>query len=393
MRALLFASFALVPLVACNKENPEFCKTHPGIDGCPDRMDGGNGDGPDADIDADPTIDARLDYGAGAFAILLTSGATSPITLPTLIDTTSNVNPCANGNFWVDAGQPEACFVVATKITVSSAVSVTGSRPLVLVATDTLTVMSTIDVSSHVTGDKLGPGSPFGTCPNFGSPPQTNNMGGGGGAGGSFITAGGSGGKGNNMTYNGGTPSATVTAPGVLRAGCKGQQGGAGGTGGGGGEAGGAIALIAGNTINLSGGGINASGGGGLAASNKAGGGGGGSGGMIVLYSPAIITDNATRLVANGGGGSSGANGSLVGGEAATSTPGTAAPGGGASGGCGNQNGGGVGNTAGGTGGPGGTVTSDTCGGGGGGGGGGYVRANVAIGAGMFSPTPDIIPQ
>ena len=376
----------LLLVAACEKNDPLFCQQNPGASGCP--MADGNNTVTDAMVDGDPGIDARLTYGTGEYAVKLSAMPTSPLTLGAAINTTSNTNPCSSTTDWVSTNQPSACFVVATDITVSAALQVTGSRPLVLVATGTVKIGALVDVASHIVGDKSGPAANDSGC-GTGTAPVTDTSGGGGGAGGSFMTSGGAGGKGDtNLTAGGVAAAALTTAPTKLRGGCPGQQGAAGGTGGGGGNGGGAIYVLGGTSIDLRAGIINASGSGGLAASTKGGGGGGGSGGMIVLSAPTISTDSATRLVANGGGGSSGAQGSSVGGEPGTSAPNTAAPGGSPNGGCGNENGGGSGFAGTNQAVSGSSVTADQCGGGGGGGGAGYITTNVALGSGVFSPAP-----
>ena len=385
MRALL-----VVPLLAgCMKQNPDFCPAHPDDPRC-----NGNGSGSDSGVDDSPdapTIDAPpLNLGNGNYAVLVPNPPTNSLTLPITIDTSGDVNPCSTTNYWVSQMQAPACFVVAKNITINAGVTVEveGTRPLVLIATDTLRIAGTLDVSSQV-GGKTGPAANDAACV-AGTLPATSSSGGGGGAGGSFKTAGGNGGRGNNNGTNGGIAAAAAAAPTVLRSGCPGQTGGTGGNGGPGGAGGGAVYVLAGMTIDLSGGTINASGAGGSLAGNRGGGGGGGSGGMIVLSAAGVTTDGTTRVVANGGGGSSGANGSALGGDPNPATPGTPASGGAASGGCANQNGGGTGFAGTNDAAVGGSVLADTCGGGGGGGGAGWFQSSAAVGAGMFSPQPVI---
>src|SRR5258708_5713929 len=86
------------------------------------------------------------------------------------------------------SGTFDACFLVGTDVTVPSGTSsVTGTRPLVLLATGTVTVTGTLDVASHSGSD--GAGANSSACdPGFA--PQD---GAGGGAGGSFGTKGGDG--------------------------------------------------------------------------------------------------------------------------------------------------------------------------------------------------------
>jgi len=385
---ILASMLLTVPLLAagCEKNDPLFCQKNPGAADCP--LDGSVGHN-DGDLDGDPSIDARLSFGTGNYEVkLLGVPTTALLTLGGTPISTANGMPCSDAQLWVSSAQPAACFVVATNITVSSLLEVSGPRPLVLVATDTLIVSDMIDAASHV-GGNVGPASPDSSCDN-GTAPQTSTNGGGGGAGGSFVTAGGNGGNGNNNGTNGGVAGAVASTPPILRAGCRGQIGGTGGTGGPAGEGGGVVYLLAGTKIDLRAGKINVSGAGGSLAGNRGGGGGGGSGGMMVVTAPMILSDSGTRLVANGGGGSSGANGSAIGGDPNPANPTTAATGGSASGGCGSENGGGTGFAGASMATNGGSVTGSTCGGGGGGGGAGYIQTSVMLSAGLFSPTPTV---
>ena len=113
---------------------------------------------------------------------------THAVTLPNAIDTDdiSGTSPCLATPPMTWTGQPDACFVVGTTIASPSAgdgkTTVTGSRPLVLLATDSMT-LTTVDVSSHRTSQ--GAAADFSGCAAFGSPlPMNSSNGGGGGAGG-----------------------------------------------------------------------------------------------------------------------------------------------------------------------------------------------------------------
>ena len=369
-------------LAACDKPDPLFCSKH--ADQC---NDGGPLDHPD-------TGDALFVFGSGNYQVTITQDVSGAPTFSGALNT-SGSNPCSSSQLWSDMTQPQACFVVAQNITINN-VTATGSRPVVFIASDTITVMGVLDVSSHDTANTqvLGPGAqtpPTGGC--GGTPPSGSSNGGGGGAGGSFKTKGGDGGVGNNSGVQtaAGTAAAIVASgePSLLRAGCSGQKGGDGqsvGVGGAGGGGGGAVYLVAGNKLDLTVGAINASGAGGSFGTMRGGGGGGGSGGMIVLYAPNIATGGQTKLIANGGGGAAGANASNQGLDPDPANPTTPAAGGNSGAGC-STNGGGNGavlTNNGGVGGPG-------CDGGGGGGGAvGYIQTNQSLGQGAFSPSPTL---
>lgn len=382
MRALLFTS---IVLVGCMKQNPDFCPAHPDDPRCGGGGDGGNG----ADADSGSTIDARLSFGSGAYAILLTAGAMGTVTFTGAPLDTDATMLCLPTQVWVNTNQPDACFVVAANITVGSTslLQVTGSRPLVLLASDKITIAGTLDVASHLGAATGGPGTPDPAC-TAGTAPGTDSSGGGGGAGGTFIGKGGNGGGGNGANNGGAAANAPITSPMYLRAGCSGQNGAAGGGGGEGGHGGGAVYLIAGNEINLSGGRVNASGAAGSTGSTRGGGGGGGSGGMIVLAATTITTDDNTIMIANGGGGAGGANTGSAGSDPVLSTPLVGGLGGTTGGGCGtNTGGGGQASNAVGPGGPG----PSNCGGGGGGGGIGLIQSSAIPAKGTYSPMPMLL--
>jgi len=288
-------------------------------------------------------------------------------------------------------GGPQLCVIFGTTIDLIGIVTVTGTKPLVLVARDTLRVSNTLDVSSR-RNSITGPGANDITC-NASSVGTGNAMGGGGGAGGSFGGSGGAGGAGATGAAGGvaGEPQPTIT---VIRGGCTGTRGGDGtlsGDGGLGGNGGGGIYLISrGSIVIESNAAIYASGAGGgggnNATSDRGAGGGGGSGGLIALEAQTITIDGI--LAANGGAGGGGgdtdsghpgADGSTL----AFDTPAVAGPA--------------ESLTAGGAGGAGSALTTDpedgkepagTGAGGGGGGGGGviWIRGGVLGGARISPP-------
>jgi hypothetical protein len=250
-------------------------------------IDAPTGDGHDDAVDAPPDgppIDALVCFGTSSEdTVCLTIGPTAPVTLPVAIDTDG-----ATCSPYVLSG-PAGCVIAATDITAAGTIVVTGTKPLILVATGTISISGTLDVASH-RGGTLGAGHDPPAC-----------VAGGLGAGGTFGGMGGTG--------IAGTTSAPVP-PTTLRGGCKGQNGGGNGFGVGG-AGGGAVLLIA-TTLDL-GGAINASGAGGVRGGMiDTHGGGGGSGGMIAIDA-ATITGTG-KLVANGGGGASG-TGQVLGGH------------------------------------------------------------------------------
>jgi hypothetical protein len=318
-------------------------------------------------VDGTPTMPC---FGPAGWEVCLSAVPINTETIAGTFDTEDD-DQCANPlpASWVAAGQPDACIVIAKRIDVTgNEVVVTGTRPLVLVASEVITIAGTLDVGSHRDPVNIGPGSPASECMS-GKTPETENAGGGGGAGGSFMTKGGDGGNGDadDKDADAGRAGDASLLPSKLRAGCPGQAGAQGG--GAFGHGGGALYLLAGESI--TGGRIDASGGGGVEGGPRSGGSGGGSGGMVVLYAPSI---SLASINANGGGGASGANTPNSGdsGEDADVTMPLSA----ASGGDGAGGDGGDGYVTG-TDARSGTGGAQTVGGGGGGGGAGSIRANV----------------
>lgn len=299
----------LLVAAGCEKQDPLFCQENPGATGCtPDGSVIGNDMDTDHDMGMSP--DARTCFGGGAYAFCLTAPPLEPLIFngEAAVDTSDSNTACAPVPAdWTAMGQPDACFLVGTMISMD-AMDVSGPRPLVLVSATSIEIRQRLDVAGHRVGGKAGPGSDAG-C-NAGTNPMQNDNGGGGGAGGSFMGLGGNGGGGNGLA-NGGAAGATVNpAPTRLRGGCPGQaggrgQGGVAATRGGGG---GGVFLVAGTEIVLfEGASINASGAGGGAPGREGGGAGGGSGGMIVLDAPMIAAQGTGGfIVANGGGGAAG---------------------------------------------------------------------------------------
>jgi hypothetical protein len=315
-------------------------------------------------IDALPTLDATACFGGGLVHVCLAAPPTQPLTIAarTVINTddTSSASLCA-----ALASGGDVCVVAATILTVNADLHATGGRPLVVLASDALTVAAggSIDVGSHrapASGlPEIGAGANPSSCA-AGTLPGTS----GGGAGGSFTGPGGAGGG-----PNPGGSAASVGTVAELRGGCAGQDGN-GPSHGAKGNGGGAVFLIAGNTITIAGT-INAAGEGGAeGVTNSSGAGGGGAGGMIGFDAPMI---SATGLIlANGGGGGEGSGVNLSGRPGADPTTPAAASGG--NGGAGNGGDGGNG-SAGAASGPGSPGANGTAAGGAGGGGAGLVKA------------------
>jgi hypothetical protein len=329
-----------------------------------------------------------------------------PVTFATQTINTASVGVGSCDEIRAQPGGPSLCLVTATTITVSAGTTLraTGPNPLVLIATQSITINGGIDVASHAGDPAVGAGArtAMGAVPGCsvtsldgvaGVKNNNNFNGGGGAAGGGFGGAGGAGGTGGKGNTARGNPAALGAAPTVLVGGCPGGRGGDGIGGGGalGGGGGGAVYLLAGDSITVPGK-INASGAGGAGgtsgADSSGGGGGGGSGGMIGLEATHITVTGS--LVSNGGGGGGGAGGDLglvgqAGSDPASVAAAAGGPGGDQGGGSGGL--GGSGAQAGSVGSPG--SNFNECAGGGGGGGAGVIRVfgvSPSSLTGMVSP-------
>lgn len=284
----------------------------------------GNGGG-DADAPADnaPAYDGC--YGSGLFHTCLSAPPPMMFTSGSTLDTSSSTS-CA---LVPQIGGPTVCLIAAQTIVIDSSLTVTGSYPLVLLGTDTITVNGAIDVSSHRRPVVQGAGANWSGC-NIPTAAGPNAGGAGGGAGGSFGADGGAGGEGNNTSAPdvgvAGVAAAPQTAT-LIRGGCPGDVGGAGtasAPGGAGADSGGAVYLLAGMSITVDQS-IAANGAGGSGGDVDSGGGGGGAGGLIGLEAP-MITVTAI-IAANGGGGGGGGDGSpAAGGPGSDGTATTTAP-------------------------------------------------------------------
>jgi hypothetical protein len=257
---------------------------------------------PDAAIDA--PLDTRPCFGSGPVVVCLLALPTMPL----VIDIDQALDTSSLCPAYDDPVQPY-CVLAGTDITISKRMRATGSKPLVLVATNLIEISGELDASSK-RGSARGPGAEPAGCVAI-TPTAA-----GGGPGGTHGGRGGAGGAGAGAV----TPSALVRPP-AFEPGCAGTQGArsAGGQGGAGGAGGGAVFLIA-PMIRIDGT-LNASGAGGSGGTSTGttvvGGGGGGAGGTLALDAPTVQFGVMARVFANGGGG----------GEGAAGAPGTGAPG------------------------------------------------------------------
>jgi hypothetical protein len=219
------------------------------------------------------------------------------VTLSDPINTDTDPRCVAVGQL---AGQPKLCVIAGEQIVIGKPVHAVGSRPLVLAATETITVTAMLDARSVRGAALTGAGAI--PCP---APLAGGEAGvGAGGAGGSFSGTGGAGGAGSGVAVT--MPEEPIPFPDHVRGGCPGGIGGAGSSAPGNpGAGGGALYLIAKRQIDVQAV-IAANGAGALSARAGGGGGGGGSGGLIVLEAPTITFSGEARLLAMGGGGSGG---------------------------------------------------------------------------------------
>jgi hypothetical protein len=290
------------------------------------------------------------------------------------------------------SGSNNYCVVAATSIIINATLRAKGTKPLVLIASDSITVNQLIDVGSHrTTPEFIGAGADPAMCM-VGTLPNGARS---GGAGGSFVGKGGIGGDGANSGGTGGLAASATSNVTELRGGCSGQTGTGNGKGAGG-HGGGAIYLIAGNRIDITGPGINAAGEGGdsgkggpAATPNASGAGGGGSGGMIGFNAPTITC--TSLLLANGGAGGEGSGVTIDGDPGADPLTTAAAIGGtgnSAIGGDGGNGSSGLAAGAGANGSNGSSSAGNDGGGGGGGGGAGLIKGPAVSLGNNVSPVP-----
>lgn len=355
--------FAAAIVIACGG-----CKALLGID-----------DGVVADAGADAPVDMQVDasdcLGAPGYELCMTAATGDVVLGDGAIDTTA----CSLG---VVDTQHGWCVIGGRTVRVTGKVTVSGSRPLVLVAARAVTVARTGVLDASSDSGRLGPGANDPLCAVAGGG-AASNEGGGGGAGGTLGTRGGAGGFGASGTTARGMPAPVGMAEKGLRGGCAGGRGGTPNDPAGSG--GGAVYLAAGIQITVLGEVTVSGAGGGAGKAAKGGGSGGGSGGTIFLAAPELYLAEG-RLWANGGGGGGGADNG-AGGMAGGVSIGPADMGSGGTGGSPLTGAGGNGGISAFDGFPG-TDDMTGAGGGGGGGGVGVIRVFGAImdAGGTLSP-------
>jgi len=223
--------------------------------------------------------------------------------------------------------QPSGAEVRALNLTSldingNGSLTVTGTKPLLIIVHGDATIDGAIDVAARSSGDAAtstpGPGGNL-ACGNSeghaGSNADPVSLGGGGGGGGgAYGENGGDGGDGGGNS--GGARGGRGTKNGdadisPLRGGCPGGAGGTDGNvtpnaGGRRGDGGGALEITVQGALSVSGT-IDAGGsGGGTHSAVRTGGGGGGSGGGILLDGDATVVTSTAKVCANGGGGGEG---------------------------------------------------------------------------------------
>jgi hypothetical protein len=262
------------------------------------------------DAAADVQPDARTCFGDDPFKVCFASAPTGAIDISTAT-TFDTVYGTISGTPLTCAtpmsGGTGYCVLAARTIMISTPLRAVGTRPLVLVAADSITVptSASVDVGSHrVPVESIGAGADSASGCNEGTAPTTANGTSGGGAGATFIGGGGSAGNGGNAGGGAGQRAPGISTVITVRGGCPGQDG-AGDNKGALGHGGGAVFLLAGSRITMDGTILAGGEDGGGATGMSAGGGGGGSGGMIGFNAPTIAVTGA--VIANGGGGGAGA--------------------------------------------------------------------------------------
>lgn len=287
------------------------CRSLLGLDDSTPRGSGGDDD------DGPPHPDAPLCWGSEP-SVCLTAEPTGRVDLGGIIDTNTSDHCVAH-----DPVSPaDVCVIAARDVHVVASTSFVGTRAVIVIAADTLSIEAAVDIAAHTVTRiaSAAPGSRTGaTDCIFAANPEAHTA----GAGGSHGGVGGDGGDSRDLNGDkvgeGGLHGPLPTTAGLV-GGCRGQSGfDAADHFGDGGFGGGAIELVAGTMIEIADvGRVDASGGAGVggectlksgtcnAGSDARGGGGGGAGGRIILDAPMI--SNAGKIFADGGGGGGGAS-------------------------------------------------------------------------------------
>jgi len=224
-----------------------------GYPGLP-QLGGDAGTADDGSHDATPgSLDARVCFGTSV-PVCLAAPPMMPLTVTfdTKVDTSLPATCVAT-----TSGGDGVCVVAATTITIGAELRGIGDLPLVLIASESITVTGPngkIDVGNHRGNPDVGAGANPRVCMAGAGPRAGGASGSGGGAGGSFTGTGGTGGAGGVSAGGTGGAAAVGTANiTAIRGGCPGQQGGSGSEGGAAGRGGGAVHLVAGRAIDIGG--------------------------------------------------------------------------------------------------------------------------------------------
>lgn len=304
---------------------------------------------PDAFVEADMGVD--IDFGpcgpTGCGMIsasnvddsLWDESASDDLTIHGAGVVRANTEACrlasVNGEVVTQGDGSEVCVVQVRDLTISegSSVSVTGPRPLVIMAIGNVRIDGEIDASAHNDEPGAGGGSGGvieeinGTGPSPGAGGvHIDDFDDGGGGGGGLCGAGGVGGIGGSAAGGAGGAALSSWTLEPLVGGSGGGRGRGEGNAtttnaGLGGAGGGALQISSLTEIEINGR-LFAGGGGGLGGerilgmgSNYGSGGGGGSGGGILLEAPTVTFGDAAQVVLNGGGGGAAATNAYAGGD------------------------------------------------------------------------------
>jgi hypothetical protein len=217
-------------------------------------------------------------------------------------------------------GTPTAVLSIeALTISAGTTITVTGPKPLLVLAWSTLEIDGALDASSRRQAMQIGAGANEGCTTLSGAPGSdaaaAGSGGSGGGGGGGAQGAGAVGGDGGRIVVGGGAGGAAAAA--AFRGGCPGGASGTAGHGATlpatsgsfalGGAGGGAVRMIAHDQITLGSAAIvsaNGAAGAGAPLQSACGGGGGGAGGYLGFEAPVVMIDGT--VTANGGAGGGG---------------------------------------------------------------------------------------